>query len=162
MIVYNKLGYTINLIEKDDAKELFKFLVQYKLKDVKEPEERLAKRDGLKKKIIKELETNTHTPLALYKDSKLIGICFTELYERNDKVGKISYIKINEKYNKTIAPHVLFNFLTNVLYKEIRVIYHNGIMNKFADISRVYPKVMNISSFKDEYISRLNKYFEDK
>lgn len=161
MIVYNKLGYKIKALSKDDGKEIFKYLLKYKVNDSMEPEVRTGSRDGLKKLVRDELEIRNHTPLGLYFKDELIGICFSELYTKNLDVAKISYLKIDEEHNNKIGPHILFNFMTNELYKEIRITFKNTTLDKFGKIARVYPKIIGISSFREDYISRIDKFMKD-
>lgn len=161
MTLYNRAGYTLKLLKKENGKEVFQFLSKYKFNNSTALEERSSVRDGLKKLIRNELEIENHTPIGLYSGSELIGICFTELYTPSFNVAKISYIKIDETEYKTLGPQVLFNFLMNILYKEIRITFPNNILDKFGKVARVYPKIIHLSSFRDDYKERLKKYFEE-
>ena len=160
MTIYNKFGYTLKLLKRDNGKEVFQYLAKYKFKEDMQIEERAAKRANLKKIIVNELDIENHTPIGIYKDGRIIGLCFTELHQAKD-TAKMSYIKIDEEHIKTKGPQVLFNFIMNILYKDIKIIFNNNMLNRFGNIVRKYPRELGISSFKNDYRSRLKKYFEE-
>ena len=162
MTIYNKSGYELKVLEKINGKEVFQFLSNYKIHKQMDIEERSQKRDGLKKQIVTEIDNNGHTPIGIYSGSKLIGICFTELKIDSPGVAKISYIKIDDDHIKTIGPHVLFNFLINILYKDIKIIFSYNIMDKFGNIEHKHPKILQVSTFRKDFSERLEKYFKDK
>lgn len=161
MIVYNKLGYKLKVLNKNDGKEVFQFLFKYK-KDEGSLDKRVANRDNLKKLIVDELEIDNHTPLGIYSGSELVGVCFTELYTQKLDVVKMSYLKIKDEEKDKIAPHVLFNFLINILYEDIQVTFKHGMLNRYKEIVRDYAKTLQLSGFRKDYSSRIKKYFEEK
>ena len=160
MIVYNKLGYKIKALSKDDGKEIFQFIIQYK-KDEGSLDKRVKNRELVKKLIVDELEIDNHTALGIYTGSELVGVCFTELYSQKKDVMKMSYIKIKDEEKKKIAPHVLFNFLINILYEDIQITFKEGMLNRFKEIVKDYPKTLRLSGFRDDYSRRIKKYFEE-
>lgn len=163
MIVYEKYGYGLKLLEKEDAKEIFQYLSKYKIKNnIEDPEERFEKRDALKRQIIEALDGNIHVPVGIYYDFKLIGVCFSQLREENNRVAKITYIKIDEEHHKTKAPLVLLYFLISEIYLEERIIFSNNMLNNFDVDVRKYPKILNISTLSDEFIEKIISEFEEE
>ena len=162
MIVYNKLGYQIKELKKENGIEVFEYMHSYSINKTLDGKERYEQRLRLKAKINEALNSEKHVALGVYNSGSIIGICFTNMTKRYSKIIKISYIHIDDNKMKTNASSVLFNFMINILYDGMRVTFRNGLLSKFKNISRKYPSQIGFSGFKDKFIIELKKFFKDK
>ena len=159
MIVYDKFGYQIKRFEKEDGIELFKYFIEYRVLSKKNNNEYSNQRRKLKLQIREALNSKYHTPLGIYKDDKLIGVCLSNIYADQPEIPKLTYFHVDSKCDQSM--YILFNFLINILYKDMHIQIKNNYLNEYGSIVRKMPSLIGFSVFNENFKNNLQKYFKD-
>ncbi len=163
MIVYNKFGYKIKAFQKEDGIEMFKYFIEHRMfNNRKETGKYSRRRTLLKNEVNESLNAKNHTPLGIYKDKELVGICLVFVNNKMPIVPELKYIHIKKEYIDGIAPYIIFNFIIHILYEGESIKIKNGKLKKFGSIVRQLPGIIGFSIFNNNFINNLNKYFKDK
>ena len=162
MIVYDKFEYQIKKLEKEDGIEIFEYFTRYRLGDKKNTYEYSKQRTKLKNQINEALNYKYHVPLGIYKEDKLIGICFSHLNKVNSEIPELTYFHIEPEFRNNISQYILFNYIINILYEDMNIRMKNNMFKEYGSIVRELPSIIGFSMFNDKFKNNLKTYFKDK
>ncbi len=161
MIVYNRYEYEIRTFERDDRIELFEYFLKNRVQNKEDSSRYSMKRQSLKMEVKEAINANNHTPIGIYKNNELIGVCLTFVNKKMPQMPELKYMHIKKEYIDSMATYMVFNFIINILYKDESIKIRNGRLKEFGSITRELPKVVGFSIFNNTFINNLNKYFKD-
>ncbi len=162
MILYEKFGFKLKLLQKENGKDIFKLLSPGKLDRSRGIEMYSKDRRVLKKEIMFALTKINYNPIGIFKNDILIGISFSSITEE-EKTPWLGWFLIDPNFRKTKASIVLLNYIINHLYKGTIIQMGPTDMSDYGKIVRPLPKLLEFSIFNDDVSDRLLKMCkEDK
>ena len=156
MLLYNKFGFELRILQLDDGKDCFNLLSSSRLDRHREPEMYAKDRRVLKGEILKALTDKYYNPIGLFKHDNLIGLSFSSV-SKDDGAPWLGYFYINKKYRNGKGFIVLINYLINHLYKGAIIQMGPSNDSLYKKLIRPLPKILEFSVFKPEVSDRLKK-----
>ncbi len=161
MVLYNKFGFELKILEKKDGRDIFRLLSKAKLGE-RTGMMRTKDRDVLKGEIRFALTKENYNPIGVFKDNKLIGVSFSSMVE-GENVPWLGYMFIHKDHRNGKAIIVIMNYLINHLYDGMKIQIGPGDKSLYQKVVKPISKVFHFELFKDDFGPRLKKICkEDK
>ena len=155
--LYTKFGYEIVLLERKHGTEIFELLQETRIPRRGRTASQYANdRNVLKGEIKFALMEPRYNSVGIFKDEKLVGISFNSITE-DDHAPWLGYFFIEAGSRKTKASIVLINYITNHLYKGVRVQIGNTNTFEYRKLVRELPAPINFSVFNNGVVERFAK-----
>jgi len=156
MILYEKFGFQLRLLNKDDGIDIFRLLSTVKLSRQRGIEMNSKDRRVLKKEIMFALTKPNYNPIGLFKNDKLIGISFSSVTEE-EKTPWLGYFYIHKDNRKGKGSIVLINYLINHLYKGAIIQMGATDLSLYGKLVKPLPALLEFSIFNSDVGPRLKR-----
>jgi len=161
-LLYTKFNYSVQLLDFEESRsEVYTLLSSIELNKNKHRSFSLQNKDirVLKQEIEFGFKTKYHTPLGLFKNKQLIGVCFTSLTDLG--IPWLGYFRVIPELEKTKASIVFLNYIINHLYKDMKVQLGVRSTKKLHKRIRSYPAPLSFSVLKSDTINKLKYICKD-
>jgi len=156
-ILYDKFGYTIQLLERKHGVEIYNMMIDKRVDRIEystiENDTRIS---VLKAEIRQAVDSSNYNSVGVFKDDVLIGISFNNIIDLENQPWLGNFM-VKKGFYHTRAPLVLMNYILNHLYDDYVVQLASSLGNVWDKEIRQLPIEVGYSVFKDGVKERIKK-----